>query len=108
MAREKVCLPIEMGGLGIRNVVSFNQALLGKWMWRFGHEVTHLWQRVISTKYGEGQGGGVLKCAGGLMGVAFGEALMKGGRASLSIYLLLWVKALISAFGMIGRLGIIL
>ena len=42
------------------------------------------------------------------MGVAFGEALMKGGRASLSIYLLLWVKALISAFGMIGRLGIIL
>ena len=52
--------------------------------------------------------GGVLKFAGGLLGVAYGEALMEGGRASLSIYLLLWVKALISAFGMIGRLGIIL
>ena len=53
----KVCLPIELGKLGIRNVVFFNQALLGKWLCRYGHEVTHLWQRVISTKYGEGQGG---------------------------------------------------
>ena len=81
-----MCLPGEMGGLGIRSVVSFNQDLLGKWLWRYGHEDTHLWRRVISTKYGEGQGGGVLKCAG-LMGVAYREALMKGGRASLSICL---------------------
>ena len=50
-------MPIKLGGLGIRSVVSFNQALLGKWLWRYGHEVTHLWWRVISTKYGEGQGG---------------------------------------------------
>ena len=34
------------------------------------------------------KGGGVLKFAGGLMGVAYGEALMKGGRAFLSICLL--------------------
>ena len=32
--------------------------------------------------------GGVLKFAGGLMDVAFGEAFMKGRRASLSICLL--------------------
>ena len=51
-----MCLPVEMGGLGIRSVVSFNQALLGKWLWRYGHEVSHLWPRLISTKYGEGQG----------------------------------------------------
>ena len=57
VAWEKVCLPIELGGLGIRSMASFNQALLGKWLWRYGHEVTHLWQRVTSTKYGEGQGG---------------------------------------------------
>ena len=50
----KMCLPVEMGGLGIRSVVSFNQALLGKWLWRYGYEVTHLWWQVISTKYGEG------------------------------------------------------
>ena len=57
VAWEKVCSPIEVGSLGIRNVMSFNQALLGKWLWRYGYEVTHLWQRVISIKYGEGQGG---------------------------------------------------
>ena len=52
-----MCLPVEMGALGIRSVVSFNQVLLGKWLWRYGHEDTHFWWRVISTKYGEGQGG---------------------------------------------------
>ena len=34
------------------------------------------------------KGGGVRKCAGGLMDVAFGEAFMKGGRVFLSIRLL--------------------
>ena len=52
-----MCLPVEMGGLGIRSVVPFNQALLGKWLWRYGHEVSHLWRQVISAKYGEGQEG---------------------------------------------------
>ena len=54
------------------------------------------------------KGGGVLKCAGGLMGVDYREAFMEGGRASLSICLLLWMKALASAFDIIGGLGIIL
>ena len=34
------------------------------------------------------KGGGVLMFAGGLMGVAYGEALMKDGKAFLSICLL--------------------
>ena len=56
MAWEKVCLPCELGGLGIRNLVSFNQALLGKWLCRNDHKTTHLWRRVIAMKYGEGKG----------------------------------------------------
>ena len=57
VAWEKVSLPRELGGLGIRKLVPFNQALLGKWLWRYGHETSHLWQRVIAMKYGERKGG---------------------------------------------------
>ena len=49
-------------------------------------------------------GGGALKSIGGLMGVVFGEALMKGGRAFLSICPMKWVMVLVSALGMIGGL----
>lgn len=44
MAWDKVCLAFEMGRLGIRKIVFFNHVLLGKLLWRFGHEVSHLWQ----------------------------------------------------------------
>ena len=46
----------------------------------FGGEISP--QNMVRVK-----GGGVRKCIGGLMDVAFGEAFMKGGRVSLSIYL---------------------
>ena len=57
MAWDKVCLPIETRRLGIRKFLHFNQALLGKWLCRFGHEVSHLWQQVNVSKYGEDRGG---------------------------------------------------
>ena len=82
VAWEKVCLPIAFGGLGIRKIVHFNQTLLGKWLWRFGREGTHLWRRVIASIYGEGQGGGILIFVEGPTVVVRGMAFMMVGRVS--------------------------
>ena len=50
---DKVCAPLENGGLGVRKLITFNKALLGKWLWRFGIEETRLWRRVVALKFGE-------------------------------------------------------
>ena len=57
VAWDKVCLPVESGGLGIRGIGLFKKALLGKWLWRFGKESNKLWRQVIAAKYGEARGG---------------------------------------------------
>ena len=48
----KLCSPIDECGLGIRNVRRFNQALLGKWLWRFAHEKGARWRSILMAKYG--------------------------------------------------------
>ena len=55
---DMVCTPNANGGLGIRKITTFNKALLGKWLWRFGVVNTHLWRRVIASKFGEELEGG--------------------------------------------------
>jgi hypothetical protein len=45
-------MPIAHGGLGVRDLVIFNKALLGKWLWRFGVEDSKFWRRVFVAKYG--------------------------------------------------------
>jgi hypothetical protein len=54
---NSVCSPISEGGLGIRNVRKFNQALLGKWLWRYAHEEDAWWRKVLVAKYGSSRGG---------------------------------------------------
>ena len=72
MAWDKVCSTFEMGGLGIRKIVFFNQVLLGKLLWRFGHEVSHPWQ-LLPLNMERARGGGVLRFVGEPMGVDYGE-----------------------------------
>ena len=51
VAWKELCLPKKGGGLGIRDLVLFNKALLGKWIWRFALGDDKLWCRVIKGKY---------------------------------------------------------
>ena len=64
--RCTICAPIQQGGLGLRQIIPFIQALMGKWLWRFANERNAFWRQVIVSKYGcdrdgwhskEGRGG---------------------------------------------------
>jgi hypothetical protein len=49
---KTVCSPIARGGLGFKNLILFNKALLSKWLWRFENK----WRQIVS-KYGIQRGG---------------------------------------------------
>lgn len=52
----RICQPKEVGDLGVRRLVQFNRALLGKWLWRFARERDCLWRKVMASKFGVGEG----------------------------------------------------
>lgn len=39
------------GGLGIRNLTTFRQALRGEWLWSFSREDDRLWREVIIGRF---------------------------------------------------------
>lgn len=49
---ETMCLPKDRGGLGIKDINSFNLALLGKWKWSLFQNHNELWAKVLDSKYG--------------------------------------------------------
>jgi hypothetical protein len=75
---DKVCSPIDEGGLGIQNVRRFNQALLGKWLWCFAHEEGAWWRSVLVAKYGSVWGGWRSGDIFGTHGVGLWKFICKG------------------------------
>ena len=73
-----MCTPKVNGGLGIRKLTTFNKALLGKWLWRFGVEESRLWRRVVALKFGEEWGGWSSKRGRGVHGCGLWRSIHKG------------------------------
>ncbi|XP_058741406.1 protein NRT1/ PTR FAMILY 4.2-like [Vicia villosa] len=46
-----LCLPVEKGGLGVRNLEDFNNALPLKWNWRIFGASNTLWYRILKARY---------------------------------------------------------
>ena len=84
----------------------FNQALLGKWLWRFGYEVTRLWRQVIATKYGKASGGWCTIFVRGTHGCGIWKNIRKGS----NIFLVMWCMRQERAFAFSSSLtlGVVL
>ena len=54
-----------------------NQALLCKWCWRFANERDSLWRLVISTKFGEENGGWNTRDIRGAYGTGLWKVIRK-------------------------------
>ncbi|XP_030958992.1 uncharacterized protein LOC115980941 [Quercus lobata] len=63
---------------GIRKIRLFNEALLGKWLWRFGIEEDALWRQVIEIKYGCMWGGWCTRAVIGPYGVGLWKNIHQG------------------------------
>jgi hypothetical protein len=75
---HRVCTPIKAGGLRVHNVINFNQALLGKWIWRFSQERNALWRSVIEVKYASVRGGWCSLPVTGPYGVSVWKFIRRG------------------------------
>ena len=75
---DLICTPFLNGGLNIRSLRQFNEALLGKWLWRFGVERESLWRQVVMVKYGALEGGWTSKMPTGTYGVGLWKFIHSG------------------------------
>ncbi|KAG6698035.1 hypothetical protein I3843_08G001900 [Carya illinoinensis] len=73
-----VCTHLSCGGLGIRNLRTFNKALLGKWLWQYHLEGDALWKNILECKYGSEWGGWCTKEVRGAYGVGVWKFIRSG------------------------------
>ncbi|XP_058764980.1 uncharacterized protein LOC131638429 [Vicia villosa] len=52
---HNICKPKAEGGLGIKHIDHFNNALLSKWKWRILKEGSSLWKNILESRYGDVQ-----------------------------------------------------
>uniref|UniRef100_A0A2N9HRV7 Kinesin motor domain-containing protein n=1 Tax=Fagus sylvatica TaxID=28930 RepID=A0A2N9HRV7_FAGSY len=75
---DRVCKPLRYGGLGIKILVLFNQAFLGKWLWRYATEKEALWRKIVELKYGGMWGDWCSKSVQGPYGKSVWKSIRKG------------------------------
>ncbi|KAH1126978.1 hypothetical protein GYH30_015808 [Glycine max] len=49
---KEVCQPKDKGGLSIKDLKTFNSALLAKWCWDLFHKQEEPWAKILISKYG--------------------------------------------------------
>ena len=105
----KVCRLVRLGGLGIRCLRSFNSALLGKWLCRYGIETDALWRKVIEAKYGNVWGSWCTKkVTSAYLVLASGSLLEMVGWTFLNSSGKRWVMVLEWSLGSMCGVGIVL
>jgi hypothetical protein len=97
---DKVCSPISEGGLGFRNLKTFNHALLGKWLRRYGSERDAWWRVVVDSKYGSLRDGWCSLEPTGSFGVGVWKNIKVGFRFIITLDSS-WGMAPRSVFGII-------
>ena len=75
---DLICSPYVNGSLAIKNLRLFNEAFLGKWLWRYGLEREALWRQVVREKYGSMEGGWMSIHARGSHGVGLWKYIRAG------------------------------
>ena len=70
---KTICTKKKKEGLGLRRFSILNKALMCKWCWCFANERDSLWRKVISSKFGEDYGVGVLVISMGVLGLVCGR-----------------------------------
>jgi hypothetical protein len=73
-----ICSSKVSEGLGVKNLIQFNRALMGKWRWRFTVDRDVLWRKVVAIKYGSMRGGWCTKKVGGSFGVGVWKCIRRG------------------------------